>query len=56
VVNDAASQTDFFVGRDQWAVRGAANAGISVLLYLREVGAGNLVPRPAYDHCEQLKR
>jgi mono/diheme cytochrome c family protein len=56
VVFDSASMTYFFVGRDEWAVRGAANAGISVLLYLREVRNGTIKPKPAYDRCEQLKR
>ena len=36
-----------------WATRGAINAGLSVFVYLNEVGHG-LVPKPTYDHCEQL--
>jgi hypothetical protein len=45
-----------FVGRDEWAIRGAANAGIAVLVYLQEVRRGRLAPRPTYDHCEELSK
>jgi hypothetical protein len=45
-----------FLGAEEWAVRGAAGAGMAVLLYLEEVRKGNLIPKPGYDHCEQLKK
>jgi hypothetical protein len=37
-----------------WATRGAINAGLAVFLYLDQVVAHGLQPKPAYDHCEQL--
>jgi mono/diheme cytochrome c family protein len=39
---------------DEWAVRGAANAGVAVFLYLEGVRMGQLQPKIPYDHCEQL--
>jgi hypothetical protein len=44
-----------FAGREEWAVRGAGNAGTAVLLYLSQVRDGVLAAKPSYDHCEQLK-
>jgi mono/diheme cytochrome c family protein len=38
---------------EAWATRGAINAGLSVFTYLDAVARG-LVPKPTYDHCEQL--
>jgi len=37
-----------------WATRGAINAGIAVFSYLDQVVAHGLNPQPAYDHCELL--
>lgn len=37
-----------------WATRGAINAGLAVFLYLDQVVAHGLQPKPAYDHCELL--
>jgi hypothetical protein len=39
---------------DQWTTRGAANAGLSVFLYLQDLEAGKVSPRPAYNECEKL--
>ncbi len=38
---------------DDWATRGAVNAGFSVFFYLDEVEHGKK-PLPAYDQCERL--
>jgi mono/diheme cytochrome c family protein len=40
---------------NRWALRGAANAGIAVFLYLDAVGRGELQRVPAYDRCEELQ-
>ena len=37
-----------------WATRGAMNAGLAVFLYLDQVVAHGLQPKPSYDHCEHL--
>ena len=55
VTRDSSGQL-FFRGIEEWAVRGAANAGTSVLLYLSQVRDGAISPKPAYDHCEQLPK
>jgi hypothetical protein len=39
-----------------WATRGAINAGLAVFLYLDQVVAHGLKPVPDYDHCEQLNQ
>jgi len=39
-----------------WATRGAINAGLAVFLYLDQVVVHGLKPPPAYDHCEQLNQ
>jgi mono/diheme cytochrome c family protein len=51
---DNGSGSKSFVGADEWAARGAANAGTAVLLYLSQVRDGVITPKPAFDHCEQL--
>lgn len=45
-----------FDGRSDWAIRGAANAGVAVFVYLQEMLKGGIQPRPAYDRCEELKK
>jgi len=37
-----------------WAVRGAINAGLGVFLYVDGISKGTIVPKPAYNQCEQL--
>ncbi len=37
-----------------WANRGAINAGLAVFLYLDQVVAHGLQPKPSYDQCERL--
>ena len=39
---------------NQWATRGAINAGLQVFEYMNLLASGDLVPTPAYDQCEQL--
>jgi len=39
---------------NQWAIRGAVNAGVQVFEYLNLLASGDLIPTPAYDQCEQL--
>jgi mono/diheme cytochrome c family protein len=55
--NDGAS-TDYHcwgpVEADQWATRGAINAGMAVYLYLQELANGSVTPLPPYDKCEAL--
>lgn len=41
---------------ENWATRGAINAGLAVFLYLDQVVAHGLVPQPSYDQCEQLSQ
>ena len=41
---------------ENWATRGAINAGLAVFLYLDQVVVHGLQPVPAYDHCEQLNQ
>ena len=40
---------------DKWAMRGAANAGLVVFLYLDQMVRGQITSRPPYNHCELLK-
>lgn len=40
---------------NEWALRGAINAGMSVFLYLDSVAHHPELLKPSYDHCEQLK-
>jgi mono/diheme cytochrome c family protein len=37
----------------KWSVRGAINAALSVFLYLDGIERGSIVPKPAFNHCEQ---
>jgi mono/diheme cytochrome c family protein len=39
---------------NQWAIRGAINAGVQVFEYLNMLASGDLIPTPSYDQCEQL--
>jgi hypothetical protein len=39
---------------DEWATRGAINAGFAVFLYLDSVAKNGGVASPTFDHCEQL--
>jgi hypothetical protein len=39
---------------DEWALKGAMNAGFAVFLYLDSVARNGGVAQPTYDHCEQL--
>jgi hypothetical protein len=39
---------------ENWATRGAINAGLAVFLYLDQVVVHGLKPKPAFDHCEQI--
>ncbi len=38
----------------KWSVRGAINAALSVFLYLDGIERGLIIPRPAFNQCEQL--
>jgi mono/diheme cytochrome c family protein len=43
---------------EAWSLRGAANAGVSVFLYLKqrsEDAAKGILPQPNFDQCEQLQ-
>jgi mono/diheme cytochrome c family protein len=35
-----------------WSLRGAINAALSVFLYLDGIEHGTVLPKPAYNHCE----
>jgi mono/diheme cytochrome c family protein len=37
-----------------WAVRGAINAGLGVFLYVDGISKGTIIPKPAYNQCNQL--
>jgi mono/diheme cytochrome c family protein len=39
---------------ERWALRGAANAGLSVYYYLSALAKGEVKPKPAFDKCEDL--
>jgi len=39
-----------------WARRGAINAGLSVFLYLDGVARGTIIPKPAFNQCENLSK
>jgi|GEM_PF-575067 len=39
---------------DQWAVRGAMNAGFSVFAYLSKVSSGEITPMPPVNSCNLL--
>jgi mono/diheme cytochrome c family protein len=43
-----------FPDAEEWAARGAINAGLAVFVYLDELTHGRATPKPAYDHCELL--
>ncbi len=50
IVRDGISVAD---GR-QWTIRGAANAGLAVFLYLDALAKGQVQPTVGYDQCEAL--
>lgn len=50
--NEANRLTDQDV--DDWARRGAINAGLAVFLYLDAVSKGEIKPLPDYDQCDKL--
>jgi hypothetical protein len=41
---------------DNWALRGAMNAGMFVFVYLDALSKGTVKPVPAYTRCEELAR
>jgi hypothetical protein len=41
---------------ERWALRGAANAGVAVFLYLDQLERGSVKPLPPYNKCEELAR
>jgi len=43
-----------YTDANQWAIRGAINAGLSVFLYVDQLTRGNVLPKPQFNHCEQL--
>jgi hypothetical protein len=43
---------------EAWSLRGAANSGVSVFLYLKQRSedmAKGILPQPNFDQCEQLQ-
>jgi mono/diheme cytochrome c family protein len=40
--------------QNDWATRGAINAGLAVFVYLDGLVRGTVPPKPSYDRCEQL--
>jgi mono/diheme cytochrome c family protein len=56
-LNDSASNAMSDDELEQWGLRGAITAGMSVFLYLDQLSHDALNgkgPQPGYDHCEQL--
>ncbi len=45
-----------YIDGDKWAMRGAANAGLVVFLYLDQLVRGQVATKPSYNHCELLKK
>jgi mono/diheme cytochrome c family protein len=43
-----------YVDIDQWATRGAINAGLAVFLYLQDLASGKTTALPPYNQCEKL--
>ena len=43
-----------YIGISQWSARGAINAGLAVMLYLRSIVDGK-TPTPQYDQCQELQ-
>jgi hypothetical protein len=40
---------------EEWARRGAINAGFAVFLYLSEIAKAGGISKPTYDHCEAVQ-
>ena len=39
---------------ERWSLRGAANAGVAVFLYLDQLERGTVKALPPYNKCEEL--
>jgi hypothetical protein len=51
----ANAQTGFHLpGIENWATRGAINAGLAVFLFLQEFERGTITPKPLFNQCEKL--
>jgi hypothetical protein len=44
------------IDAERWSLRGAANAGIAVFLYLDQLARAEVKPQPPYNKCEELVR
>ncbi len=55
-VRDEATSRYTFVDGDKWSARGAMNAGLAVFLYLQEIEKGAIKPKPAFNHCEEIRK
>ena len=49
-----ASEGVQYTDANQWAVKGAINAGVAVFKYLDQLSRGTVSPRPRYNQCERL--
>ena len=49
-------QPPLLIDVERWSLRGAANAGIAVFLYLDQLEKGEVKPLPPYNKCEELAR
>jgi hypothetical protein len=43
-----------FDDMNRWAIRGAANAGLAVFLYLKDLESCKVMPTPAYNQCDKI--
>src|SRR5262249_19108353 len=52
--DQAAWDDEVGTAADEWALKGAMNAGFAVFLYLDSVVRNGGIAKPTYDRCEQL--
>jgi hypothetical protein len=43
-----------YTDANDWATRGAINAGLAVFLYVDGLSKGTIVPKPPYNQCERI--
>jgi len=51
---DPIAGQNVYTDANDWAIRGAINAGLAVFLYVDQLSKGIITPKPPYSQCELI--
>jgi hypothetical protein len=51
---DPIAGQNVYTDANDWAIRGAINAGLAVFLYVDQLSKGTITPKPPYSQCELI--